>query len=120
MIFVSHSSKDTPTACELRAWLLGKGYDPAQIFLDSDADSGIQAGADWKESLHDGLKHCSALIVLYSDHWRGSDWCSYELGHARATGKPIFPVLIEDIPIAGMAGEYQAVRWYQDLSLIHI
>ena len=61
MIFVSHSSKDTPTACELRAWLLGKGYDPAQIFLDSDADSGIQAGADWKESF---TRRAKALFGL--------------------------------------------------------
>src|SRR6516162_2421970 len=99
MIFISHSTKDKLLARELHAWLLEKEYDPVQIFLDSDADSGIQAGADWKESLHESLKHCSALIVLYSNHWRGSDWCSYELGYARARGKPIFPVLIEDIPV---------------------
>ena len=114
MIFISHSTKDKKVALEIRDWLIEKGYEPAQIFLDSDADSGIQAGADWKESLHDGLKQCSTLIILYSNHWRGSDWCSYELGHARAAGKPIFPVLIEDIPLAGMAGEYQAVRLFHN------
>jgi hypothetical protein len=114
MIFISHSTNDKHFALDLHQWLLQKGYDPAQVFLDSDADSGIQAGADWKEALHDGLKRCSALIVLYSNHWRVSDWCSYELGHARATGKSIFPILIENIPIVGMAGEYQAARLFQD------
>ena len=41
MIFISHSTKDKLLARELHAWLLEKEYDPVQIFLDSDADSGI-------------------------------------------------------------------------------
>ncbi len=114
MLFISHSTKDKAVALDVHSWLLEMGYSQSQIFLDSDADSGIQAGSEWKESLHDGLKHCTALIVLYSNHWRSSDWCSYELGYARAIGKPIFPVLIEDTPIIGMAAEYQAVLIWKD------
>ncbi len=114
MLFISHSKKDKAVALDVHSWLLEKGYAHSQIFLDSDAESGIQAGSEWKESLHDGLKHCTALIVLYSNNWRGSDWCSYELGYARAIGKPIFPVLIEDTAIIGMAAEYQAVLIWKD------
>jgi hypothetical protein len=45
MLFISHSSKDKAEANKLHALLLGKGYDPAQLFLDSDERSGIEAGA---------------------------------------------------------------------------
>jgi hypothetical protein len=109
MLFLSHSTKDKSYALNMLERLLRCGYSDAQLFLDSDAESGIQAGADWKRALHDGVRNCSALIVLYSTNWRQSDWCSYELGYAKAVGKEIFPVLLEAGEVRGMSAEHQAV-----------
>ncbi|HEX3148256.1 MAG TPA: toll/interleukin-1 receptor domain-containing protein [Gemmataceae bacterium] len=119
MLFISHSTNDQLIAQDILQWLRQQNYLDSQIFFDSDRESGIEAGADWKRALHDKLIDCSAVILLYSKNWRNSDWCPYELGHARALGKPIFPILIDENikkidDVAGMAKEYQAVWFHKD------
>ena len=51
MHFISHSTLDKTAALDLRDRLLARGYDPQQIFLDSDEDSGIAAGKKWEQVL---------------------------------------------------------------------
>ena len=50
--------------------LLKYGYDVSQIFLDSDAETGIPAGSKWEQVLYARLKDCRALIVLCSANWQ--------------------------------------------------
>ena len=45
MLFISHKTDDKAHALRLRDRLLGRGYEPGQLFLDSDPKSGIRAGA---------------------------------------------------------------------------
>jgi hypothetical protein len=109
MLFISHSSKDKAEANKLHALLLGKGYDPAQLFLDSDERSGIEAGAQWEQVLYQRLKDCQALLVLCSPNWKASQWCFAEYVYAKMSGKEIFPIVIADGDIGSVASEYQAV-----------
>ena len=66
MIFISHSSQDKGAALIVQQRLLGYGYDASQLFLDSDAETGIPAGSKWEQVLYARLKDCRALIVLCS------------------------------------------------------
>lgn len=114
MIFISHSSDDHDAATALHARLLARDYDPSQLFLDSDADSGIAAGEPWQQTLYARLKDCRALIVLGTQNWLDSKWCFAELVYAKASGKEIFPVLLEPCDFRGVLDEHQAVFVHRD------
>jgi hypothetical protein len=114
MIFISHSSKDKAAALDLQKRLLGYGYDSSQLFLDSDAETGIPAGSQWEQVLYARLKDCRALIVLCSANWQESRWCFAELVFAKAMGKEIFPVLLQECSIDQVAAEHQAVFVYKE------
>src|SRR5271165_3603594 len=114
MIFISHSSKDKAAALDIQQRLLGYGYDASQLFLDSDAETGIPAGSKWEQVLYARLKDCRALIVLCSANWQESRWCFAELVFAKAMGKEIFPVLLQECSIDQVAAEHQAVFVYKE------
>ena len=109
MLFLSHSTKDKAAAGEMQQRLLSRGYDPAQLFLDSDEQSGIAAGTKWEQVLYERLKDCRALVVLYTPNWKASQWCFAELVYAKMSGKEIFPVVLADGDLGGIASEHQAV-----------
>lgn len=114
MIFISHSSKDHDAAAALHARFLARDYDPSQLFLDSDAGSGIAAGQQWQQVLYTRLKDCHGLIVLCTQSWLDSKWCFAELIYAKASGKEIFPVILEPCDCRGVLDEYQAVLVYRE------
>jgi WD40 repeat protein len=114
MIFISHSSKDKEAALTLRQKLLDHGYGTKQLFLDSDAESGIPAGSKWEQELYAHLKDCQALLVVCSANLQNSKWCFAELVFAKAMGKAIFPILIEDCIIDQVVGEHQSVFVHKD------
>jgi WD40 repeat protein len=109
MLFISHSTRDKTEALKLHTLLLEQGYDPQQLFLDSDEQSGIGAGEKWKQVLYERLKDCHVLIVLCSPNWKASQWCFAEFVYADMNGKEIFPVVIADGDIGSIASEHQAV-----------
>ncbi len=109
MLFISHSTKDKAEALKLHALLLKRGYDPKQLFLDSDEQSGIGAGEKWKQVLYERLKDCHVLIVLCSPNWKASQWCFAEFVYADMNGKEIFPAVIADGDIGSIASEHQSV-----------
>ena len=118
MLFISHSTKDKAEALKLHALLLERGYDPKQLFLDSDEQSGIGAGEKWKQVLYEQLKDCHVLIVLCSPNWKASQWCFAEFVYADMNGKEIFPAVIADGDIGSIASEHQSVfvaeRWQDE------
>jgi hypothetical protein len=114
MIFISHSSKDKAAALDLQRRLLGYGYDASQLFLDSDAETGIPSGSKWEQELYARLKDCRALIVLCSAKCQESRWCFAELVFAKAMGKEIFPLLLEECSIDQVRAGHQAVFVYKE------
>jgi hypothetical protein len=113
-IFISHSSKDKTAALGVQQRLLKQGYDPSQLFLDSDAEAGIPAGSKWEQVLYSRLKDCRALIVLCSANWQESKWCFAELVFAKAMGKEVFPVLLQECLVDQVVAEHQAVFVYKE------
>lgn len=106
-IFISHSSRDREAAERIRDLLEENGH--SSVFLDIDPDRGIQPGADWEEELYRKLRACRALIALCSESSMDSKWCFAEITHARASGKPVFPIRLEDCEIFPVLARYQLI-----------
>ncbi|BBX66550.1 TIR domain-containing protein [Mycolicibacterium psychrotolerans] len=70
-IFLSHSRRDNRQAIALRQWLIEQNPPLAEeIYLDLDADTGIQGGQRWKEALRQASSRCEAVICLLSPNGR--------------------------------------------------
>lgn len=96
-IFLSHSSKDNPIAEQVKARLFQMGH--RSVFLDFDPADGIPAGRDWEKELYAKLRECRAVIVLCSHASMASRWCFAEITHAKALGKDVFPIKIDDCTV---------------------
>jgi Novel STAND NTPase 1/TIR domain len=106
-IFISHSSRDDPTALEIGAWLASQGH--RSVFLDFDPANGIPAGRHWERELYRHIRACRGVIVVCSREAMASRWCFAEITYARALGKEIFPVRIDDCTIDPMLTDVQVV-----------
>ncbi|MHC4071716.1 MAG: nSTAND1 domain-containing NTPase, partial [Planctomycetota bacterium] len=106
-IFISHSSRDNAAAEELRARLVELGH--RSVFLDFDPADGIPAGRNWEQELYRNIRACRAVVVLCSKQSMASKWCFMEITHARALGKPLFPVKIDDCRVDGVLTDRQLI-----------
>ena len=104
-IFVSHSSRDNVTADEIAAWLRSERHE--SFFLDFDPELGIPAGRSWEKELYSKLRSCRAVIVLCSRHSMASRRCFAEVARARALGKVLLPVRIDDCTVDGLLASQQ-------------
>ena len=93
-IFLSHSSRDNAIAQQVKARLEQWGH--RSVFLDFDPERGIPAGRDWEKELYAKLRECRAVIILCSQASMASRWCFAEITHAKALGKHVFPIKIDD------------------------
>ncbi|WP_214361713.1 toll/interleukin-1 receptor domain-containing protein [Denitromonas iodatirespirans] len=106
-IFISHSSRDNAAAEDLAERLRAQGYQ--SLFLDFDPADGIPAGRHWEREIYARLRSCSGVVVLCSAHSMASDWCFAEMTHARALGKQLFPLIIDDCELRAVLLDTQAV-----------
>ena len=93
-IFISHSSKDNNTAKSLKEALNKEGYQ--SMFLDFDDQDGIPWGGNWEQELYAQLRICKSVIALCSKHYVKSYWCFAEIKMARAMGKDILPIILDE------------------------
>jgi hypothetical protein len=93
-IFLSHSSKDNGIADQVKVRLEQMGH--RSVFLDFDPENGIPAGRDWEKELYAKLRECRVVVILCSHASMASRWCFAEVTHAKALGKPVFPIKIDD------------------------
>ena len=106
-IFISHRSTDDAAAAELHDWLESEGN--TSVFLDFDPVNGIPAGRNWERELYQQIRACRAVIVLCSEESMSSKWVFAEGAQARALGKHIIPVKIEDCTIDSVISDRQAI-----------
>ena len=106
-IFISHSSADNAVADELKALLAAHGH--RSTFLDFDPAQGIAAGRDWEQALYAQLRACQAVVALCSSAFAASAWCFAELTHARALGKPLLPVQLDDGAVPALLRDVQVI-----------
>lgn len=96
-IFISHSSADNDYAQKVIDYLKQIGHQ--SVFLDFDPNYGIPAGRDWEKELYNKLRKCQVVIILYSQSFSSSQWCFAEITHAKALGKYIIPLKINDCKV---------------------
>ncbi len=96
-IFLSHRSSDEAFAERLRERLVESGF--RSFFLDFHPEDGIPPGRDWEQEIYRQLRRCEAVIIVCSKASMTSKWCFAEATHAKALGKPLFPVMIEPCEI---------------------
>lgn len=106
-IFISHRSTDNAVAAEIHEWLESKGH--RSVFLDFDPADGIPAGRNWEQEIYQQLKSSRAVIILCSGESMASKWVFAEITHARALGKYIVPLKIEDCTIDRLISDRQVV-----------
>jgi WD40 repeat protein len=106
-IFISHSSADNTAAGGLKAWLEAQGH--TSVFLDVDREAGINAGANWEQTLYRQLRQCQAVIALLTPDWLASKWCFAELVQARERGKAIFVVKVRPCESNGVFSDLQHI-----------
>src|SRR5215471_6417619 len=118
ILFISHSSSDHIAAEEMCGRLKDHGFATERsIFLDFDGTTGIQAGQRWEQTLYRSIRACRGVIVLCSRASMASRWCFMEMTHARALGKALFPVKIEECDIDAVLSDHQVVDLTKDKEL---
>src|SRR5215471_8062220 len=91
-LFISHSSRNSDKAIEVKNWLAANGWD--DVFLDLDPERGIAAGQRWKEALQKAATRCEVVLALVSKEWLASGWCKSEIDAARLMGKKVIAALV--------------------------
>lgn len=86
-IFISHASTDAAVAARIAEGIRQAGH---SIFLDSDREDGIDAGAAWQRALLRELRICDAVVFLNSSAGQASRWCHSELVVAAELGKRVY------------------------------
>lgn len=93
VVFISHSSRDNDKVQEIVQAIGLQGFD--SIFLDHDEIKGIKSGEHWEQRLYGELKRSHAILLLLSPSWIDSKWCDREYSYAKALGKEIIPIIID-------------------------
>ncbi len=107
-IFISHSSKDNAAAKDLRQRLTAQGYD--SLFLDFHPSDGIPAGVNWQRELYQRIRACDVVLFINSKNSTSSKWCFAEITQARAIGKNLIPLSIDDAALAEPIHDLQAIK----------
>lgn len=87
-VFVSYSTRDLGRGTQVKRLLEGTG---STVFL---AEYTLPAGARLDASIEAAIKSCDLFVLLWSTHARASEWVPQEIGIAKATGKPVIPVML--------------------------
>ncbi|MGH8610305.1 MAG: toll/interleukin-1 receptor domain-containing protein, partial [Gammaproteobacteria bacterium] len=93
-LFLSHSSADNEIAQRIVQSLRDQRI--RSIFLDFDPELGIPVGRNWERELYRQLRITDGILFLSSEKSIASRWCFAELAFARALGKPILPIAVDD------------------------
>ncbi len=104
-LFVSYSRKDAGIAYPLIERLARAG---CRVWYDA----GIQTGTDWPEVIAEHLSGCGAILTLMSQNGMESHNCRNELIYAVEAGKPLIPVLYQDVVLTrGIRLMTGSVQW---------
>jgi hypothetical protein len=106
MVFISHASKDRPTADAICAHLESAGIN---CWI---APRDIEPGATWTKGIMQGLEACRVLILVFSEHANDSDHVQREVAKAFSSGLAVIPFRIKDVlPNQSLSYFLDTVQW---------
>jgi WD40 repeat protein len=112
-LFLSHSSKDKPLANTVHAFLAERHHD---LFLDHEPGDGIAPGADWERTLYDRLQWADAIVCLVTRNYIDSRWCFAEIALAKAQGRVILPLRVDDAAVHPLLSTIQQIACRGDMA----
>ncbi|MGQ8366026.1 toll/interleukin-1 receptor domain-containing protein [Glaciecola sp. 1036] len=107
--FISHASEDSERALEIVASLEQQGL---KCWIDK---RDIRAGKKYAEEIVRGVRQSRCVVVVISRHSNASDNVAAEAEEARKSGKPIFPVRVEDVQPSEKLTFYVSINQWLDL-----
>ncbi len=107
-VFISHSEEDQDWATRLLAWL--EDLNHHSVFLYLHEYYGIRGGTNWEQKVYTELRHSGAFIAVLSRDWAKSKWCFAEKAQARALGKYIIPLLLDDSDVDSEFPDTQIIK----------
>ncbi|MBK8021878.1 MAG: TIR domain-containing protein [Chloroflexi bacterium] len=86
-VFISYSHADHDFVVQLYEALIGAGL---EVWVDL---KGIPYSSQWWQEIQEGIENAHNFAFIISPESMKSQYCQYELEHARGAGKRIVPVL---------------------------
>jgi TIR domain/NACHT domain len=106
MVFISHSSKDRPTADAICAHLESAGIN---CWI---APRDIEPGATWTKGIMQGLDACRVLVLVFSEHANDSDHVHREVAKAFSSGLAVIPFRIKHVSPSQSLGYFlDTIQW---------
>lgn len=97
MLFLSYSHEDYELANRLASVLEDKGY---QVWMDLKR---IPVGTQWSQEIEKGMNESTGIIVIISPNAVKLDsFVRIELTRASILGKPIYPLIVEEVPVESL------------------
>lgn len=108
-VFISYNVADRELVGPVTTWLRASDPAPAEIV---DPVGSISSAQDVRSVIRNSIATCDSMVVIWSDRAAESRWVHYEMGMAKALGKPIVVVLAGGSPAAlpRELGDAQQVR----------
>jgi hypothetical protein len=104
--FISHSSADAGAAFEMCTLLEARGL---SCWI---APRDVQPGQDYAAEIVRGIESAGSMVLLVSSHSNASSHVLREVEQAIRLGKPIFPILIEQVQLSKALNYYIApLHW---------
>lgn len=107
-LFLSHSSADKDLVRQLNNRLLTI-YD---LFFD---ETDIRPGESIPVKVSEGIETSDYLVLVASATALASDWVQSEWAAMRHRGKPIVPILLEDVTLPALLAHIKYIRFTGDL-----
>ena len=104
-VFISYSRRDKEFVERLGSDLRAMGFTP---WLDVE---NITPGSNWQAAIVEAVGSAAAFIYVISREALRSAFMSTELAHFAARGKPVIPVIIEDVDVAELPPALAALQW---------
>lgn len=110
LVFISHNKADKPAARELAIYLTA---DNVGVWFD---EWDIKPGDSIVSEVDAGLRSCSHVLLLWSEHASRSKWVEREassgIGKALQTGRPrILPVILDDTPVPSLLTDVMYIKY---------
>mmetsp|Transcript_42024 Transcript_42024/g.68171 ORF Transcript_42024/g.68171 Transcript_42024/m.68171 type:complete len:1040 (+) Transcript_42024:107-3226(+) len=91
-VFISYAHQPASNAAFARRLRDALQQQRITVWIDETKATGINAGAEWRAEIVEGIKDAAAFVYVVTANSVQSEWCRKELALAKSLRKPIFPL----------------------------
>lgn len=109
-VFISYSRKDEVFVDKIEKFLRAENF---KVWRDT---SSIRGGTVWDNEIQNALSQSDTVLLVASANSILSENVADEIGYARTIGKPIVPLMIEDVQLPFRIHRAQSVDFRNDFA----